>query len=218
MLSGTLASSIAASQPLEHRLTIVIAGITFQGLGWMASFIMDAMYLHRLIQYGLPAPDIRPGQFILVGPPSFTSLALIGLAKALPKDFDYFALHPLAYEVLNTVALFVAIFLWALAFWFFCISLLAVLHGVRKMSFHLVWWAFVFPNTGFAIATISIGEELGSEGILWIGSVMTILLVAMWLFVLAFHVKAVITRQIMMPGKDEDKDQYLDEATADKNK
>lgn len=218
MLSGTLAATIAPNQPLNHRLSITIAGITFQGLGWMVSFVMDAMYMHRLIQYGLPAPNLRPGQFILVGPPSFTSLALIGLAEALPPDFDYFALHPLALDVLKTLALFVAVFLWALAFFFFCLSLISVLHGIKKMSFHLVWWALIFPNTGFAIATIDIGERFGSQGILWIGSVMTILLVAMWLFVLAFNVKAVITKQIVMPGMDEDKDQYAEEVLADKNK
>lgn len=33
MLSGTLAAAIAPQQPSNHRLTIVIAGITFQGLG-----------------------------------------------------------------------------------------------------------------------------------------------------------------------------------------
>ena len=37
---------------------------------------------------------------------------------------------------------------------------------------------------------------------------MTILLVAAWIFVMIFHVKAVIRRQIMMPGMDEDKGEY----------
>jgi hypothetical protein len=41
----------------------------------------------------------------------------------------------------------------------------------------------VFPNVGFTIATINIGHALMSEGILWLGSVMTIMLVAIYLFV-----------------------------------
>ena len=75
------------------------------------------------------------------------------------------------------------------------------------MSFHLVWWAFVFPNVGFTIATIRIGEQFESNGILWVGSAMTILLVATWIFVLMSHVRAIWKKQILMPGKDEDKDE-----------
>ena len=68
-----------------------------------------------------------------------------------------------------------------------------------------MWYALVFPNVGFTIAVIDIGEQLLSPGIKWVGSAMTILLVTTWLFVLAMHARAVLTKQIMMPGMDEDK-------------
>ena len=210
MLSGTLASTIAPSQPTSHRMTILVAGISFQGLGWMLSLIMDALYVHRLLQFGLPDPNLRPGMFIAVGPPSFTGLALIGMSNALPANYSFFATHSLAIEILQTLALFTGIFLWSLAFWFFCIALVSVFAGLRKMNFHLVWWAFVFPNVGFTIATIRIGEGLRSQAILWVGSVMTIFLVAIWLFVLAMHARAVLTKQILMPGKDEDKGMLIE--------
>lgn len=208
MLSGTFASLIAPDQPPAQRMPIIVAGVTFQGLGWMVSFLMYAAYVHRLMQFGLPAPNLRPGMFIAVGPPSFTGLALIGLGNALPRDYGYFVTHPLAIEILPVVALFTALFLWTLSFWFFCISLISVLAGLRHMTFHLVWWALVFPNVGFTIATIDIGRQLGSQGILWVASVMTVLLVGMWIFVFISHARAVLRKDIMMPGKDEDKDEY----------
>ena len=140
MLSGTFASLISPTQPPVHRLPILVAGVTFQGLGWIVSFLMYAAYIHRLMQYGLPAPNLRPGMFISVGPPSFRGLALIGMSNALPEDYKYFATHPTAIETLQNLAVFTAIFLWSLSFWFFCISLLSVLAGAKRMSFHLVWW------------------------------------------------------------------------------
>lgn len=79
------------------------------------------------------------------------------------------------------------------------------------MSFKLVWYACVFPNVGFLVALIDIGEQLLSPGIQWVGSIATIVLIAVWLFVMAAHAKAVINKQIMMPGKDEDNDQYKEE-------
>lgn len=66
-------------------------------------------------------------------------------------------------------------------------------------------------NTGFTIAVINIGEELGSEGVLWVGSAMTILIVATWLFVLVSHATALWTKRMMMPGMDEDKNEGKDD-------
>jgi tellurite resistance protein TehA-like permease len=73
------------------------------------------------------------------------------------------------------------------------------------MTFHLVMWAFVFPNVGFTIATINIGQQLKSQGIQWVGSIMSIFIFIAWLFVLTNHIKALVTKRLMMPGMDEDK-------------
>lgn len=73
------------------------------------------------------------------------------------------------------------------------------------MTFHLVMWAFVFPNVGFTIATIDIGEKLESQGIQWVGSIMSIFICIAWLFVITNHAKALFTKRMMMPGMDEDK-------------
>ena len=80
--------------------------------------------------------------FISVGPPSFTGLAFIGMANAAIETFPpTFVLGTAAVptaQVLKIVAVFLAIILWSLSFFFFCISLLATLNGITKMSFHLV--------------------------------------------------------------------------------
>lgn len=62
----------------------------------------------------------------------------------------------------------------------------------------------VFPNTGFTLATISLGNAFNSPGVLGVGSAMTIAIVCMFLFVFGGHVRAVLKRDIMYPGKDED--------------
>lgn len=204
MLSGTLAGLIAGTQPPNQAMPIIVAGFTFQSLGFMVATSMYANYIGKMMQYGFPAPMARGTMFISVGPPSFTGLAYINLAIALPQNHSFLSSHPGSYDTLVTIGTFTAIFLWSLALWFFSISLLAVLTGARRMKFNLTWWAFVFPNVGFCIVTIEIGTQLASAGLLWVGTVMTILLVAAWLFVLACHAYAVWTTQILYPGKDED--------------
>lgn len=207
LLGGVLAGIVAPTQPPMSALTIIVCGITYLGLGWMIAFLMYAVFLHRLMEFGLPKPDLRPGMFITVGPPCFTGTALISLSNSLPlaAGESYFAGNKSAIDVLLTVATFVGIFLWTFGFWFFCVTLVAVLAGAKSMEFHLIWWAMVFPNIPLALATGLIGERLESEGILWIASVMAILLVAAWIFVFVANMRAVIRGDIMMPGKDEDR-------------
>lgn len=206
MLSGTIASVIAANQPPRSAIPIITAGVTFQGLGFSISFMMYAHYIGRLMQSGLPCREHRPGMFICVGPPAFTALALIGMAQGLPEQFDLLNDgDDLALDgrVLQLLAIAAGAFLWALSLWFFCIAAIAVIRE-RPTAFHLGWWAMVFPNTGFTLATISLGNAFNSPGVLGVGSAMTIAIVCMFLFVFGGHVRAVWKKDIMYPGKDED--------------
>ncbi|QSZ36230.1 hypothetical protein DSL72_007356 [Monilinia vaccinii-corymbosi] len=210
MLSGTLASVLAGSQPPNHALPIVIAGVTFQGLGMLVAVSMYGPYIGRLMTSGLPEPNTRPGMFIAVGPPSFTGLALMGMSEEFARIYPAHATiagitNPdVIADVFRVLAVSTAVFLWAMAFWFVCISMVSVLGGVRQMSFHLLWYAFVFPNVGFAIVIIKLGQAFQSEGLLWVGSALTVILVGVWLGVLVMHVRAVILKQLLWPEKDED--------------
>ncbi|KAM5352592.1 hypothetical protein ACJ41O_005314 [Fusarium nematophilum] len=207
MLTGTLASAIMPSQSPEHRMPILVAGVTYQGLGWIVASLVYPLYLGRLMQDGLPAPAMRPGMFIAVGPAGFTSVAIIGMARNVPVGYGYFARYPMAPQVLQIMALWVAIWIWCIAFWFFAFSLLAVMASAVKwrLRYSMAWWAFVFPNVGFTLATADIGEELDSAGIQWVSSAMTICLVCLWFVILYAQVSAVIRKKILWPGRDEDR-------------
>ncbi|KAH7150360.1 voltage-dependent anion channel [Dactylonectria estremocensis] len=207
MLTGTLASAIMPSQPPEQRLPILVAGVTYQGLGWIVASLIYPLYLGRLMQDGLPAPAMRPGMFIAVGPAGYTTLALIGMARSIPSDYGYFAAYPAAEQVLRILALWVGLWIWCVGFWFFGFSLIAVLTAVPKwnLRFSMAWWAFVFPNVGFTLATGSIGQELDSDGIKWVASAMSICIFILWFMVLYAQVLAVRRKKILWPGRDEDR-------------
>lgn len=126
MLAGTIASVIGASQPVGSRMPILVAGLGCQGLGFTIAILMYAHYIGRLMQVGYPGREHRGAMFIGVGPPSFTCLALIGMANALPDDFDLQGDGLVDSKLLRTMALMCALFLWVLAMWFFMITLVAV--------------------------------------------------------------------------------------------
>lgn len=204
MLSGTVASSGAALQPPNEAVPMIVAGLTAQGLGMCVSIMMYASYVRRMIQWGFPSPNSRPGMFIAVGPPSFTGLAIIGLANDFPQHYNYFGADSITVQILRVLATTTSIFLWSLSLWFFCISVVANLAIRKQLTFHLNWYAYVFPNVGFTISIIAIGKNLQSRGIMGVGSAMTLMLVAMWIFVFIHHVKAIINQEVLFEGKDED--------------
>ncbi|KAI5863321.1 voltage-dependent anion channel-domain-containing protein [Durotheca rogersii] len=203
MLSGTIASVIAHTQPEISAVPIVVAGMSCQGLGLSVAIMMYAHMVGRLMSAGLPNREHRPGLFMNVGPPAFTALAFIGMANGLPENFDREMDGIVDAHIIRTFALIGAIFLWTLSLWWFFIAFIAVV-GSRPKYFHLGWWAMVFPNTGFALATISIANELGNAVVQWISTAMSICLLATYCFVLYSHIRAVIVQDIMYPGRDED--------------
>lgn len=149
---------------------------------------------------------------IAVGPPSFTALALIGMAQDVQVTNifgSYTSLQgvtnqALISDVLSIAAIMLAIFLWMLAFWFFAIALVAIIEAIPRNDFHLNWYAYVFPNVGFTIATIKIGERLQNNAIGMVGTAMGAILFFLWILIMFCHVKAVINKKILWPGKDED--------------
>ncbi|KAI0439119.1 voltage-dependent anion channel-domain-containing protein [Xylaria telfairii] len=207
MLSGTIASVIAESQPDIAAIPIIIGGLTAQGLGMSVAVMMYAHMIGRLMQADLPNREHRPGLFMNVGPPAFTALAFIGMANGLPNSFDREHDGVLDANIIRTFALIAAIFLWSLSLWWFFIAAVAVISS-RPKYFHLGWWAMVFPNTGFILATISIAKEFGNSHVLRFASALSILLVFMYLFVFVSHIRAVFRQDIMYPGRDEDVDDH----------
>lgn len=207
MLTGTIASLIAPTQPAHRAEMLIISGLTFKGYGWIISLICIVYFIRNLIDNGLPPPSLRPGLFIPVGSVAYTIITFIGLARAIPQhpETGYFAAHPDAREILNVMALWVSVFMWLFSFFLFAVAVLANVGGARKMGFSLVWWAFIFPNVGFTLGTGMIGVELGSEAIEWFASILTVLLLAIWIVALVGCVRAVWKGQIVWPGKDEDK-------------
>lgn len=151
----------------------------------------------------MPNREHRAGLFMNVGPPAFTALAIIGMANGLPDNLDISKGMVLDMKVIRPIAVVAAIFLWALSLWWFGIAVVSMILSPPEY-FHLNWWAMAFPNTGFILATISIGNEIQHEGIRWFATGLSICLLVTYLFVFYNLIRAVIVQDIMYPGRDED--------------
>lgn len=219
MLAGTLAAVVARGLEGDQAMAVLCAGLAAQGLGILVSVFFYSTYLSRLMAFGLPVQ--RPGMFIAIGPPSFTCAALVGMAAEVQRVFGELAAEERMREVgflagvegmdlqilaagIKLLATCVSVFLWGLSFWFFASATAAVVAGMPDRRFHLSWWSFVFPNVGFALASMRLGSALGNQGILWFSTVMTVLLFLAWAFIAFRCIRAVYRREIVWPGHDED--------------
>ncbi|KAI0526020.1 voltage-dependent anion channel [Xylaria bambusicola] len=201
MLTGIIAASIASSQPPAARLPIIVAGVAYQGLGWILSLVLMPWFVGNTIGNGPGGPSNRPNLFLAVGSSGYTIVSLVGCAKSLPTSYDYFARHPNGVEILQVMADWIGVFLWLFTFWLFATALLVNLPTVfprigagfrpsPRMSFELGWWSMIFPNVGFTLATGYIGRQFQSNAIQWIATIMTVILFVFWLMNLALHAKA----------------------------
>lgn len=155
MLTGTIAGSVAADQPPAQRLPMLVAGVGYQGLGWLVALLILSLFLGSLMEKGWPPEASKaPGLFITVGSAGFTIVALMGCASAAPEDYAFFAAHPLAKEVLVIMATWIGIFLWLFTLWLFGIALFVCLaesvsrDGGRlhfPMRFNNTWWGKYQP-------------------------------------------------------------------------
>lgn len=201
MLTGTIAAVIVGNQPPHHRLPIMVAGVAYQGFGWIMSLVYLSYIFNSMLQNGLPAASVRPGLYMIVGTAGYTIVVLIGNARGAPADYGYFATYPTAAEFLLVLATWTGVFLWVFTFWSFAVVTLSILSNMLQrddngqwslsMSFHNTWWAFIFPNVGFTLSTIYLGQEFESNAVLWVATAMVILVVIFWLLDIITFFKAI---------------------------
>lgn len=208
LVVGTLAGTLIPSQPHTAALPMWLGAVMLQGLGWAVALLMYGIYMQRLMVSSLPEPATRPGMYVSVGPAGYTAAALISLGRQAPTVIqgEFFGITSVPVgDVVKIMGIVSGLFLVLFAFWFFFVSTISVLAGIREMSFTLNWWAFVFPNAGLTLAAIQTGGALSSPAINGVCSALTIGLVVMWLVTAFAHLRALYKGQVLWPGKDEDK-------------
>lgn len=207
LVVGPLAGVLIPSQSRENGWDMWVAAVALQGISWTVALMMYSIYTQRLMGSTLPAPPTRPGMYVSVGPAGYTAAALFSLgtqAQSVIPEGKWTTNIPDG-DFLKNLGVASGLFVILFSLWFCCISTVAVVSGIRRMSFTLNWWAFVFPNAGLTLAAIQAGQALQSEGINGCCSALTIILVMLWLLCAVAHLRALWRGDLLWPGKDEDK-------------
>ncbi|EXJ71528.1 uncharacterized protein A1O5_05336 [Cladophialophora psammophila CBS 110553] len=119
IVTGRLAGVILQHQQPPAGVPVFVAGVTFQGLGWLVTALLYAIWVIRLFSAELPVPSLRPGMYVAVGPAAYPAAGLVILSEratsVLPVDFLGVQTVS-APEILRATGSIAGIFLWLLAF------------------------------------------------------------------------------------------------------
>lgn len=213
LIIGPHAGQLAKHVKSDAAIDIIVVGSIIQMIGFMISFMVYSAYLYRLMTKNLPTNSTRPGMFISIGPSGFTVSGIISMAHILPNlvpnDFMIPNMGKFVANVSLVVANWLGFWLWGLALWFFLVSVGAHcrLASRGRMQFAMTWFSFVFPNTALATATFNVALALnGNRSVVIFGLIMSVGLILAWLFVVVMMIRAVYTRQVLWPQKQEDRD------------
>lgn len=208
LLTGPMAAALMPSQARLRALEMAAAALALQGIGFMISLMIYSAYIYRLMTRKLPRASARPGMFVSVGPSAFTAVGLVQLGAEAGKILGEGQSKALAAAapILGLGTLVAGVWLWGLALWFFLVSAAANIGtaGARRLHFGLAWWGYVFPNTAFVQATFAIGEALHSHALQVVGTALAGALVVAWACVAGMTLRAVVRREVLWKGKDED--------------
>lgn len=211
LIIGPHAGILSSKLEPSRCLSIIIGGMTIQGVGFMVSLMVYSAFIYRLMSQKLPKENVRPGMFVSVGPSAFTVSGIVNMASEMKRCFpdDFMGNGALAADVLRFVINFGALWLWGLAIFFFFVASFAhwstIGHG--RIKFSMAWFSFVFPNTALVTATFAIGNAFSCKPILIVGCVMVFPLILMYIFVFSMMIRAIVLHHILWPQKGEDKDE-----------
>ncbi|KAG9228921.1 voltage-dependent anion channel-domain-containing protein [Amylocarpus encephaloides] len=214
LMLAPMASSIisalpdAAAAQRINATAIAFGAVTIQGTGYMVSLMIYSAFIYRLMTQKLPRESTRPGMFVSVGPSGFTVAGLVGLGSNLNKILpDGYQGNADATSILELLSLMVGLWIWGLCLWFFLVSIGAHWSVMKPydekhhIHFDMTWYSFVFPNTALITATFAIGKALESKAIRIFGTVLSVLIVGLWLFIFFMMIRSLVFNRILWPGE-----------------
>ncbi|KAK4095081.1 hypothetical protein Purlil1_777 [Purpureocillium lilacinum] len=202
------ATLIDAAETSSHTLSlnataVALGAATTQGTGCLIAFMISSAFVYRLMTQKLPRDTQRPGVFMSIGPFGFTAAGIAQLGNQASQIFPHsFLGSETTVDIVRVVSILVGLWLWGLAMWFFLVSVGSLWKYARSGSslpFQMTWWSFVFPNTALVTATQVMGKIFQSKGLRLFGSIMTIVLVIVWVGVFVTMLHCLRTRKLLWP-------------------
>ena len=161
--SGGLLATVLQS---EHAVTVIVVSYILWGIGMGTSFLIMALYFHRLTIHHLPDAEVVVSAFLPLGPLGQGTFGLIQLSQAGKVSFEEtgFLGQSAASQIIFVISTIVGIMLWGFGCWWLVHGIYSVLTRsfYGRLKFNMGFWGFIFPLGVFTSATIALAKALPS--------------------------------------------------------
>ena len=198
--SGALVSTILSA---DHAFITLMVSYALWGVGMSLSFLVMAIYIHRLAVHKLPTSEVIVSAFLPLGPLGQGAFGIIEMSQSGRTVYPAVGFTGVsdAGEIVFVISTLVGLALWGFGAWW-------LVHGISSVSIRVAtsgrlqhnmgFWGFIFPLGVYTAATIALGTALPSECFNYLSIIFVVVLVALYLFVVAGSIHGVMTRRLFV--------------------
>lgn len=179
---GLLAPHLAAP---ADRFAMLAASYVLWAYSVPVAFAILTILLLRMALHRLPHASMAASCWLALGPIGTGALGLLVLGGDAPAVLSGEELHSIgvAAQGLGAVG---GLMLWGCGLWWLALAVLITGRYWRDgIPFNLGWWGYTFPLGVYAVATFRLGTALHLDVFGAIGTLLTLVLAAMWMMVAA---------------------------------
>ncbi|KAL2811574.1 voltage-dependent anion channel [Aspergillus granulosus] len=199
IIASGVGAEVAEVLPSRERaIATTIASFVLWGMSMPLAAIVLAIYYQRLAVHKLPAREVIVSCFLPVGPLGFGSYTIMYLGKVTHSLFaDAEPELAIAAKCVQVVTLVLGLIIWGFGLtWLF--FALASIYTASPFPFNMGWWGFTFPLGVYAASTILIGNELPSLVFQVLGTVLSAIVILLWVVVSLGTVRGIWKRTLFV--------------------
>ena len=191
--SGGIVANVLPN-PEHARITLFVSYILW-GTGFPLAMVILVMYFHRLTVHKLPPREVIVSVFLPLGPLGQGSFALMELGRVADKVLTSTStLRPDTGALFYNVGLYAALIIWGYGLVWLFFALASITRS--KFPFNMGWWGFTFPLGVFSVSTTTLAQELPSAFFKVLGTIFSLVVVALWLVVSSLTLKQALRGKI----------------------
>ena len=193
---------VASTLPTMHALITLVVAYVLWGIGMSVSFMVMALYFHRLTVHHLPNPEVIVSAYLPLGPCGQGAYGILQIAQSGKKVFNDtgFAGDHGSGQLILVISTVVALIIWGLGVWWFVHGTICVVLRSKSSSFKpsIGWWGFIFPLGVFVAATIKLGDVIPSSFFAYLSLVLLALLFMLYIVVAFVTVKGALDGSLLI--------------------
>lgn len=186
---GLVATVLSVSQA---QITLAVSYVLW-GMGVSLSFLILALYLHRIMVHNLPNPEVIVSAVLPMGPMGQGAYGIVQLGKATKMVMTKSDLTNGVEigTVIDACSTLVGLIIWGFGLWWLChgISSVIIRATTAKLVFNIGFWGFIFPLGAFTSATMILSTQMSSPFLAILSLVFLVSLILLYLAVTALTLR-----------------------------